>query len=61
MRNQPSLDDINKIHTTRTMLAENIESPMVQELIYNTIVRFSIQDNKYILGIIKEVVPIQGK
>lgn len=40
------------------MLAENIESPMVQELISNTIVRFSIQDNKYILGFVREVVPI---
>ena len=43
------------------MLAEHIESPMVQELINNTIVRFSIQDHKYILGIVKEVVPILAK
>lgn len=47
--------------STRAMLAENIESPMVQELISNTIVRFSIQDNKYILGFVREVVPTLPK
>ena len=53
--NQPGLLDIQKIQMTRKHLAEHIDSPMFKDLIVNTLIRFSIQNEKYVNGFIKDV------
>lgn len=40
---------------TRKHLAEHIDSPMFKDLIENTLIRFSIQNEKYVNGFIKDV------
>ena len=49
------LDNIVGIQSTRQIIASNIDSVMLRDLIVNSIVRFSLQNNKYIVGFVKDI------
>lgn len=57
----PPLEDLKKIQSTRKMLADNVDSIMLRDLVEHTLIRFSINNGKYILGLVKNVVPTQGE
>lgn len=59
--NFPSLEELTKVQTTRKMIAENIESVILADLLKTTVIRFSINTGKYILGLVKDVVQTVGE
>lgn len=50
--NQLTLDDLKKVQFTRKLLAQNLESAFFKEMVSNTLIKFSTNTGKYILGII---------
>jgi hypothetical protein len=40
---------------SRVLVAEYLDSPMLKELISGALIRFSIQNGKYILGFVDDI------
>ena len=50
------MEDLKKIQSTRKLFAENIDSSMLKDITEGTVIRFSVQNGKYIVGFVLDVV-----
>jgi hypothetical protein len=61
---QPTLSDLASILASRKLFAEHIESTMLRDIVQGTVIRFSIQNGKYIIGFVEDLVqvaPVAGQ
>jgi hypothetical protein len=49
------LKEVSGVQITRVVVAEYLDSPMLKELVAGALIRFSIQNGKYILGFVDDV------